>query len=176
MSWPSVCLSVSLSACLCEAATGRIFLKFDPGDVYEILSKIYLFKIGLKLLGLYMKTRVSCWWQRYVQSNNTETVLLRFHNKSLQHLFRCWQWLNGSAIHSECTVAFPWQQYLHWSTTILSCTHLTCLATFNIFRARHDRLILESLILNLMIIQWSCCGLHSTPPNIINLKPILILF
>ena len=31
----SVCLSVSQSACLREAPTGRIFLKFDLRDIYE---------------------------------------------------------------------------------------------------------------------------------------------
>jgi hypothetical protein len=35
-------LSVSLSACLREVPTGRIFLKFDTGNVYENLSNIYI--------------------------------------------------------------------------------------------------------------------------------------
>jgi len=35
-------LSLSLSACLREAPTGRNFLKFDTEDVYKNLSEIYL--------------------------------------------------------------------------------------------------------------------------------------
>jgi len=72
---------------------------------------MYLVKIGLKLQALYVKTYVSCRWQRRVQSNTTETVLLCFRNK-ICNIYFIVDSDNVIAIYSECTVAFPWQQHL----------------------------------------------------------------